>query len=79
MDNILEKVESALEGVRPYLKADGGDVKVLNLDADYTLTLEFVGSCISCSMASMTFKAGIEEAILKNVPEIKKVVASNLN
>ena len=78
MDLLLGKVENALDGVRPYLVADGGNVVVLEITDDFTLKLEFTGSCGSCPMSSMTFKAGIEEAILKNVPEIKKVEAVNM-
>jgi Fe-S cluster biogenesis protein NfuA len=79
MQDLYARVEAALEGVRPYLVADGGDVKIQEIDADFTLKVEFVGSCITCPMSTMTFKAGIEDAVLRNVPEIKKVIAINLN
>jgi Fe-S cluster biogenesis protein NfuA len=79
MQDIYARVEAALEGVRPYLIADGGNVIVQEIDADFNLKVEFVGSCGSCPMSSMTFKAGIEDAVLRNVPEIKKVIAVNLN
>lgn len=78
MDELIKKVEDALNSVRPYLIADGGNVEVLEITPDYTVKLEFTGSCGSCPMSSMTFKAGLEEAILKNVPEIKKVEAVNM-
>ncbi|HLO46233.1 MAG TPA: NifU family protein [Leadbetterella sp.] len=78
MDELIKKVEDALNSVRPYLIADGGNVDVLEITPDYTVKLEFTGSCGSCPMSSMTFKAGLEEAILKNVPEIKKVEAVNM-
>jgi len=78
MDELIEKVELALNNIRPYLIADGGNVDVLEITPDFTVKLEFTGSCGSCPMSSMTFKAGIEEAILKNVPEIKKVEAINM-
>jgi Fe-S cluster biogenesis protein NfuA len=79
MQDIYDRVEAALEGVRPYLIADGGNVIIKEIDADFNLKVEFVGSCISCPMSTMTFKAGIEDAVLRNVPEIKKVIAVNLN
>jgi Fe-S cluster biogenesis protein NfuA len=79
MQDLYARVEAALEGVRPYLLADGGDVKVQEIDADFTLKIAFLGSCVTCPMSSMTFKAGIEDAVLRNVPEIKKVEAVNLN
>ncbi|MFN8430588.1 MAG: NifU family protein [Spirosomataceae bacterium] len=78
MHELLSKVEEALNNVRPYLIADGGNVVVTEIKDDMTVVLEFTGSCGSCPMSSMTFKAGLEEAILKNVPEIKKVEALNL-
>jgi Fe-S cluster biogenesis protein NfuA len=78
MDALLAKVEQALDTIRPYLLTDGGNVLVSNITDDMTIYLELTGACSSCPMSAMTFKAGIEETILKNVPEIKKVVALNL-
>lgn len=78
MDNLIARIESALETVRPYLKADGGNVKILEITEDMTVRLELEGSCSSCPMSAMTFKAGLEEAILKAIPEITKVEAVNL-
>ena len=75
---ILIKVEMSLDKIRPFLKKDGGDVKVLNLNLDGSLSLEFLGNCSTCSMSNMTFKNGIEDNIKKDVPEIKKVIAINL-
>jgi len=78
MDNLISRIESALDTVRPYLKADGGNVRIVEVTEDLTIRLELEGSCSSCPMSAMTFKAGLEEAILKAVPEIKKVEAINL-
>ena len=78
MEGLIEKVEKALDNIRPYLIADGGNVNVIEITPDFTAILEFTGSCGSCPMSSMTFKAGLEEAILKNVSEIKKVEAINM-
>jgi len=75
---LKERVERALDGIRPYLEADGGNVNVHEITDDMVVRLELVGSCSSCPMSSMTFKAGLEEAILKAVPEIKRVEALNL-
>ena len=74
---IRERVEEAIEGIRPYLKDDGGDVKIVEITADFEVRLELLGSCASCSMSPMTMKAGIEEAIKKAVPEVKSIVAIN--
>jgi Fe-S cluster biogenesis protein NfuA len=75
---LTKRVEDSLDGIRPYLEADGGNVKINEVTADHTLVLEFVGNCGSCPMSSMTFKAGVEEAIKKAVPEIKKIEVVNL-
>ncbi|MCL4157329.1 UNVERIFIED_CONTAM: hypothetical protein GTU68_017696 [Idotea baltica] len=78
MSSIKERVETALDGVRPYLEADGGNVNVVEITTEGTVVLELMGACGSCPMSTMTFKAGLEEAILKAVPEISKVEAVNL-
>lgn len=77
-EEITNRVESALDSIRPYLEADGGNVRVLELSADNILKLEFVGACGNCPMSTMTFKAGVEEAIKRVVPEIKIIEVVNL-
>jgi Fe-S cluster biogenesis protein NfuA len=77
-EELKERVERALDAMRPYLEADGGNVKVLEVTEDGLARLELLGSCGSCPMSAMTFKGGLEEAILRAVPEIKKVEAVNL-
>ena len=79
MSTILERVEKALSSVRPYLEADGGDVHVVEITEDGVVRLELLGACGNCPMSHMTFKAGLEEAILKAVPEVSKVEALNLS
>ncbi|MEQ6165869.1 MULTISPECIES: NifU family protein [unclassified Ekhidna] len=78
MSELVEKVEKALNTIRPYLEADGGDVKVLEVDKDMNVVLELMGNCGSCPMSTMTLKAGVEEAIKREVPEIKSVQAVNI-
>ena len=78
-EEIIKKAEASLEKIRPFLKKDGGDVKILNLDENGSLTLEFLGNCSTCSMSNMTFKNGIEDSVKKDVPEILKVIAINLS
>lgn len=75
---LIERVELALDGIRPYLEADGGNVKVIEITDDLVLRLELTGTCSSCPMSTMTLKAGVEEAVKKAVPEITKVVAVNV-
>ena len=78
MEELKSRVENDLNSIRPYLEADGGNVKVKEITDEMTVMLELTGACSACPMSSMTFKAGLEEAILKSVPEIKKVEALNL-
>ncbi|MEM6299486.1 MAG: NifU family protein [Bacteroidota bacterium] len=73
-----ERVEKALDTIRPYLKADGGDVKVLEITDEQVVRVELVGNCGSCKISSMTFKTGIEASILNAVPEVTAVEAVNL-
>jgi Fe-S cluster biogenesis protein NfuA len=77
-EKTIELIEQALETVRPYLHADGGDVKLVELTDDLTVRLELLGSCQSCPMSAMTFRAGLEESIRKAVPHVNRVVASNV-
>ncbi len=77
MVEMLDRIEKALDSVRPYLNKDGGNVKVVEVKDD-TLFIEFEGNCSSCTMSNMTLKAGIEESVVKAVPEIKYVKALNL-
>jgi len=72
------KIEEALDSIRPYLEADGGNVRVVDLSEDMVLKLELLGNCGSCPMSTMTLKAGVEEAVKRTVPEIKKVIAINV-
>jgi Fe-S cluster biogenesis protein NfuA len=74
---LRDKIESALDSIRPYLEADGGNVKVLEVTEDMIVKLEMTGACGSCPMSSMTLKAGVEEAIKRAIPEINGVVAVN--
>lgn len=78
MNDLIKKVEEALDQVRPYLQADGGNVSLLEITADYVVKLELLGACKSCSMSMMTLKAGIEESIKRSVPEIRSVEAVNV-
>jgi Fe-S cluster biogenesis protein NfuA len=78
IEELAKKIESSLDSIRPYLKADGGDVKVNSISEDNVVQLEFVGACGNCSMSTMTFKAGVEAAIKRDVPEVKSIEVINL-
>lgn len=77
-NELLERVEKSLDKIRPYLETDGGNVKVLEITNDMVLRLELLGACGSCPMSTMTMKAGIEETIKKDLPELKEVEAINI-
>lgn len=75
MMTLLERVEKSLENIRPYLEADGGDVRIIEITPENIVKLELLGACGSCPMSAMTLKAGVEESIRKSVPEIMGIVA----
>jgi Fe-S cluster biogenesis protein NfuA len=78
MDTVLRrKIEEALDTIRPYLEADGGNVEIIEITGDQVLKLELKGACKTCNMSHMTMKAGIEETVKRAVPEIKEIISVN--
>lgn len=71
------KIEEALNLIRPFLHADGGDVELVNVDEELNVQLRLKGSCSNCDISHLTMKAGIEESIRKVLPGVKQVVAVN--
>ena len=72
---LREKIEDALNKVRPSLQADGGDVEFVDVDEDGVVKLRLTGACGGCPMSQMTLKMGIEKILKLNVPEIDRVEA----
>jgi len=70
-----EKVEKALEKIRPMLMADGGNVDLVEVTNDGIVKLKLTGSCGCCPMSSMTLKNGIERILKQEIPQIKEVIA----
>jgi Fe-S cluster biogenesis protein NfuA len=70
-----EKVEAAINKVRPALQADGGNVELVEVSDDGVVKVRLTGACGSCPMSQMTLKMGIERVIKQEVPEVKEVVA----
>jgi Fe-S cluster biogenesis protein NfuA len=70
-----EKVMQALDSIRPFLQADGGDVELHDLTDDGIVYVRLTGACTGCPMSAMTLKAGIEERIREQVPEVRAVEA----
>jgi len=71
----LSRIEDALNQLRPYLQADNGNVSLLEVTDDMIVKLRFHGACRGCSMSTMTLRAGIEQTILRMIPEVKAVEA----
>jgi Fe-S cluster biogenesis protein NfuA len=74
---MLERIEDALESIRPHLRVDGGDVELVELTDDMHVKIRWMGMCESCSMSAMTLRAGIQEAIRGKIPEVVGVEAIN--
>ncbi|MCB0581787.1 MAG: NifU family protein [Phaeodactylibacter sp.] len=74
---LLERVDEALNSVRPHLAVDGGNVEVVDVTEEKVVKIKWLGTCENCSMTVMTMKAGIEQAIMGRIPEIIGVEAVN--
>jgi len=76
-DRLIKRVNQVLEHVRPYLQADGGDILLKDISNDMVVHVELTGACDGCPFSQQTLKAGVEQVVLKKVPEIKGVEAVN--
>ena len=76
LQSIRERVVKALERVRPYLQSDGGDIDLLDVTDDMTVKVKLKGACHGCPYSMQTLKAGVEQAIIREVPEIKRVISA---
>lgn len=74
---LRQQVEESLDMIRPYLMADGGSVRLLNITEDMVVELELMGACGTCPMSTMTLRAGIEQTLKRTVPQITRVEAVN--
>lgn len=72
---LIDKIKVTLNQIRPYLQADGGDVHFREITDDMTVKVELTGACFGCPFSMQTLKAGVEQALRKEIPEIKEVVA----
>ena len=75
--DIIERIQKALNLIRPFLIADGGDVELVEVTDDLEVRLKLLGNCHGCEMSKMTMKAGIEVGLKNAIPEITNVVAIN--
>jgi Fe-S cluster biogenesis protein NfuA len=74
-EKLLVRVRKTLERVRPYLQSDGGDIDLIDITDDYIAQVRLTGACVGCPFSLQTLKAGVEQALLKEVPELIEVVA----
>ena len=73
MSDLNQRIEQALEEIRPFLKSDGGDIALLGIEGQ-TVKVQLLGACVGCSVNQMTLKQGVELTIKKYAPEIQEVV-----
>lgn len=74
-NSIKERVLKALDRVRPYLQSDGGDIDLIEVTDDFAVKVKLKGACHGCPYSLQTLKAGVEQAIMKEVPEITRVIS----
>jgi Fe-S cluster biogenesis protein NfuA len=75
MSDIKAQVQAALDEIRPFLQADGGDVELVDVTEDNVVQVRLQGACGGCPMSQMTLKSGIEQRVRQSVPEIVSVEA----
>jgi Fe-S cluster biogenesis protein NfuA len=75
-NTIKERVAKALDRVRPYLQSDGGDIDLVEVTDDFIVKVKLTGACKGCPYSMQTLKAGVEQAIMKEVPEITQVISA---
>ena len=76
-EDLIKKIDTALNEVRPHLAVDGGDIEVVDATEEGIVMIKWLGTCEHCSMSAMTMKAGVEETIKSKLPWIKEVIAVN--
>ena len=71
---LREKVLTALEEIRPFLAADGGDISLIDIEDEKIVKVQLQGACAGCSVNQMTLKSGVEMTIKKHAPKIQEVI-----
>ena len=71
---ILDKIEGALTEIRPFLEDDGGDINFIKLTDEWIVKVKLIGACSNCSISSSTLQNGVEVAVKRAVPRVKKVI-----
>jgi len=75
---LIERIGNAIDQIRPYFEADGGNVALHEVTDDMVVKLKLLGACGTCPMSIMTLKAGVEQALKRAIPEITSVEALNI-
>ena len=70
-----EKIQKALDAIRPNLQADGGDVDLIDVTEDGVVKVKLMGACQGCPMSQMTLKKGIQQFLQREIPDVKEVVS----
>ena len=73
-EKILNKIDRALDEIRPYLEADGGDINLVEVTDDFVVKVKLMGACGSCNISMQTLKNGVEIVVKRAVPEVKEVI-----
>ena len=73
--HVVKKVNKAIESIRPYLVADGGDVKLIEVTSDLVVKVKLTGACQGCPFSVQTLKSGIEHAIRRELPGMKELIS----
>ncbi|MEM1324964.1 MAG: NifU family protein [Bacteroidota bacterium] len=76
-EQLMIRVEQALDNIRPHLAIDGGNIEVVDITADKIVQIKWLGNCEGCSMSMMTMRAGVEQTLKSHVPEVNGVEAMN--
>lgn len=76
ISQITKRVEKALSNIRPYLQADGGDISLVEVTPEMIVRVRLIGACHGCPFSLQTLKAGVEQSLMKEIPEIKAVIAA---
>lgn len=71
---LQQQIEIALDEIRPFLKSDGGDIKLISIEDDSMVKVQLLGTCVDCTVNQMTLKSGVEMTIKKHAPQIKNVI-----
>jgi Fe-S cluster biogenesis protein NfuA len=72
-NSLQQRIEEALNHCRPYLQADGGDIRLVNIKENGVVELRYEGTCTICPLSPLTLRAGIERTIMHFAPEVKRV------